>query len=571
MNYIEQYDPDYVLVLSGDHIYKMDYRQMLDYHITKQADVTISVIEVPWEEASRFGIMNTNDEMQIVEFAEKPAEPKSNLASMGIYIFNWPLLKEYLKIDNDDPHSSHDFGKDIIPLLLRERKRLFAYPFQGYWKDVGTVKSLWEANMDLLDEDNELDLFDRSWRIYSVNPNQPPQYISQEAEVADSLVNEGCVVEGTVKRSVLFQEVYYLSIEFLLGRLLGNNLLNLGVRSVVEEGLRELGIRLEDVEECEADAGLGNGGLGRLAACFLDSLATLNLPGHGHGIRYKHGLFDQKIVDGYQVELPEQWLRNGNVWEIRKEELAVEVRFWGRVEVSEQNGRLVFRHVDSENVMAVPYDVPVIGYGTNTVNTLRLWSAEPAKTFPLYKDVMQYKRETEAISEFLYPDDTHDEGKILRLKQQYFLVAASLGSITRAHRRQHGSLRRLHEYVAIHINDTHPALAIPELMRILLDEEGMSWEEAWHITTHTIAYANHTTLAEALEKWPIRLFQPLLPRIYMIVEEINERFCRELWERYPGDWGRIEQMAIVAHGRQADQASRRPACQRLFPGCRRLL
>ncbi|QOR83769.1 glucose-1-phosphate adenylyltransferase [Geobacillus stearothermophilus] len=207
MNYIEQYDPDYVLVLSGDHIYKMDYRQMLDYHIAKQADVTISVIEVPWEEASRFGIMNTNDEMQIVEFAEKPAEPKSNLASMGIYIFNWPLLKEYLKIDNDDPHSSHDFGKDIIPLLLRERKRLFAYPFQGYWKDVGTVKSLWEANMDLLDEDNELDLFDRSWRIYSVNPNQPPQYISQEAEVADSLVNEGCVVEGTVKRSVLFQGV----------------------------------------------------------------------------------------------------------------------------------------------------------------------------------------------------------------------------------------------------------------------------------------------------------------------------------------------------------------------------
>ncbi|MBW7641472.1 glycogen/starch/alpha-glucan phosphorylase [Geobacillus thermoleovorans] len=344
------------------------------------------------------------------------------------------------------------------------------------------------------------------------------------------------------------KQVYYLSIEFLLGRLLGSNLLNLGVRPMVEEGLRELGIRLEDVEESEADAGLGNGGLGRLAACFLDSLATLNLPGHGHGIRYKHGLFDQKIVDGYQVELPEQWLRNGNVWEIRKEELAVEVRFWGRVEVSEQNGRLVFRHVDSENVMAVPYDMPVIGFGTNTVNTLRLWSAEPAKTFPLHKDAMKYKRETEAISEFLYPDDTHDEGKLLRLKQQYFLAAASLGSITRAHRRQHGSLRRLHEYVAIHINDTHPALAIPELMRILLDEEGMSWEEAWHITTHTIAYTNHTTLAEALEKWPIRLFQPLLPRIYMIVEEINERFCRELWERYPGDWRRIEQMAIVAHG-----------------------
>ncbi|ARA98721.1 MULTISPECIES: glucose-1-phosphate adenylyltransferase [Geobacillus] len=207
INYIEQYNPDYVLVLSGDHIYKMDYQHMLDYHIAKQADVTISVIEVPWEEASRFGIMNTNEEMEIVEFAEKPAEPKSNLASMGIYIFNWPLLKQYLQIDNVNPHSSHDFGKDVIPMLLREKKRLFAYPFEGYWKDVGTVKSLWEANMDLLDENNELDLFDRSWRIYSVNPNQPPQYISPEAEVSDSLVNEGCVVEGTVERSVLFQGV----------------------------------------------------------------------------------------------------------------------------------------------------------------------------------------------------------------------------------------------------------------------------------------------------------------------------------------------------------------------------
>lgn len=344
------------------------------------------------------------------------------------------------------------------------------------------------------------------------------------------------------------KQVYYLSIEFLLGRLLGSNLLNLGIRDVVEEGLRDLGICLEDIEECEADAGLGNGGLGRLAACFLDSLASLDLPGHGCGIRYKHGLFDQKIVDGYQVELPEQWLRHGNVWEIRKEELAVEVNFWGKVEISQQNGRLTFRHVDSEKVMAVPYDMPIIGYHTKTVNTLRLWSAEPAKTFPVHKDVMQYKRETEAISEFLYPDDTHEEGKILRLKQQYFLVAASIGSIVHAHRRQHGHLYELHKYVAIHVNDTHPALAIPELMRILLDEEGMSWEDAWHITTNTISYTNHTTLSEALEKWPIHIFQPLLPRIYMIVEEINERFCRDLWNYYPGDWKRIEEMAIIAHG-----------------------
>jgi glycogen phosphorylase len=344
------------------------------------------------------------------------------------------------------------------------------------------------------------------------------------------------------------KQVYYLSIEFLLGRLLGSNLINLGIRDVVEEGLKDLGIDLREIEESEADAGLGNGGLGRLAACFLDSLASLNLPGYGCGIRYKHGLFEQKIVDGYQVELPEQWLRNGNVWEVRKADLAVEVSFWGKVEVSQEKGRLTFRHIDAEKVMAVPYDMPVIGYDTKTVNTLRLWSAEPAKMFPIHKDIMQYKRETEAISEFLYPDDAHDEGKILRLKQQYFLVAASIGNIVRTYRNKHGHLYDFHKHVAIHVNDTHPVLAIPELMRILLDEEGMNWEDAWHITTNTISYTNHTTLSEALEKWPIYIFQPLLPRIYMIVEEINERFCRDLWNRYPGDWKRIEEMAIIAHG-----------------------
>ena len=361
-------------------------------------------------------------------------------------------------------------------------------------------------------------------------------------------ISKNWIQTNEKNRATNNKQVYYLSIEFLLGRLLGNNLLNLGIRDIVEEGLKELGIDLHEIEESEADAGLGNGGLGRLAACFLDSLASLNLPGHGCGIRYRHGLFDQKIVDGYQVELPEQWLRNGNVWEIRKADLAVEVGFWGKVETTSENDRLVFRHVDAEKVLAVPYDMPVIGYKNNVVNTLRLWSAEPAKTFPTNKNIMQYKRETEAISEFLYPDDTHDEGKILRLKQQYFLVAASIGSIVRAHRTKHGNLYELHKHVAIHVNDTHPVLAIPELMRILLDEEGMSWEDAWYITTNTVAYTNHTTLSEALEKWPVYIFQPLLPRIYMIVEEINERFCRELWERYPGDWKRIEEMAIIAHG-----------------------
>ncbi|MBE4908414.1 glycogen/starch/alpha-glucan phosphorylase [Bacillus luteolus] len=348
-------------------------------------------------------------------------------------------------------------------------------------------------------------------------------------------------------RSSKQKQVYYLSIEFLLGRLLGNNLINLGINQIVEEGLLELGIDIKNIEEAEADAGLGNGGLGRLAACFLDSLASLNLPGHGCGIRYKHGLFDQKIIEGYQVEYPEQWLRHGNVWEIRKSDQAAEISFWGEVESFYHEGKLKFRHVNAEKITAVPYDIPVIGYGTESVNTLQLWNAEPSP-FPHNKNILEYKRETEAVSEFLYPDDTHDDGKILRLKQQYFLVSASLQSILRNYKSTHGSLEDLHNGVAIHINDTHPVLAVPELMRILMDEEGMGWYEAWQVTTKTISYTNHTTLSEALEKWPIYIFKPLLPRIFMIVEEINERFCKELWKLYPGDWNRIENMAVIAHG-----------------------
>ncbi|MGM7636300.1 glycogen/starch/alpha-glucan phosphorylase [Bacillus sp. Hm123] len=343
------------------------------------------------------------------------------------------------------------------------------------------------------------------------------------------------------------KKVYYLSIEFLLGRLLGQNLLNLGIYDVVEEGLKDLDISLDELEEIEYDAALGNGGLGRLAACFLDSLASLDLPGHGCGIRYKHGLFEQRIVDGFQLELPEHWLRYGHVWEVRKIDMAVEIPFWGKVETYEKDGVLTFRHVDAEYVSAVPYDMPVIGYETDTVNTLRLWSAEPSRYMP-NQDILKYKKETEAISEFLYPDDTNDEGKILRLKQQYFLVSASIRSIIQDYLEQYKDLHDFHEHVSIHINDTHPVLAIPEFMRVLLDDHGMSWEEAWQITTNTFCYTNHTTLSEALEQWPIRIFQPLLPRIFMIVDEINERFCKSLWELYPGDWDRIEQMAIIAHG-----------------------
>lgn len=348
-------------------------------------------------------------------------------------------------------------------------------------------------------------------------------------------------------RSEQGKQVYYFSIEFLLGRMLRQQLQYLGIEEVVEKGLLELGIPLSDIEEIECDAGLGNGGLGRLAACFLDSLASLQYPGHGFGIRYKHGLFKQKIVDGFQVEWPDPWLINGNVWEVRRSDEAVEVHFFGNVESSEAGGKLQFRHLNTEKVMAVPYDIPILGYQNETVNTLRLWSAEPSP-FPPHQDIMRYKRDTEAITEFLYPDDTHDPGKLLRLKQQYFLVSASLQTIVRSFVKQKGDMRSFHERVVIQLNDTHPVLAIPELMRILLDEYGFSWEVAWDVTTRTFAYTNHTTLSEALETWPIHLFKHLLPRMYGIVEEIHERWCGQLWEETPGDWSRIEQLSILADG-----------------------
>ncbi|WP_309089427.1 glycogen/starch/alpha-glucan phosphorylase [Domibacillus sp.] len=371
------------------------------------------------------------------------------------------------------------------------------------------------------------------------------QFVTLSSMVREYISSEWIETNERYRKSN--KQVYYLSIEFLLGRLLGQNLINLGLYEKLDSWLSDLNIPLHELEEIEPDAALGNGGLGRLAACFLDSLASLNLPGHGCGIRYKHGLFEQKMVDGFQMELPENWLRYGYVWEIRKSDLSVDVPFWGSVDVIERDGAMKFRHVDAEYVRAVPHDMPVVGYGGETINTLRLWSAEMSTMTPMH-DVLKYKRETEAISEFLYPDDSNDEGKILRLKQQYFLVSASIRSILRRFLSTGGELKELHEHVAIHINDTHPVLAIPELMRLLLDEYQLSWEESWNITEKTFAYTNHTTLSEALERWPIRLFKPLLPRIFMIVEEINERFCRGLWEKYPGDWSRIEKMAVIANG-----------------------
>lgn len=350
------------------------------------------------------------------------------------------------------------------------------------------------------------------------------------------------------------KQVYYFSMEFLIGRLLGNNLLNMGVLEVVREGLEELGFSLQDIEEKEADAGLGNGGLGRLAACFLDSLASLQYAGHGCGIRYKYGLFEQKIVDGYQVELPDNWLQNDNVWEVRREDKQVEVRFWGNIEIRQENGRLIFDHSGYEAVRAVPYDTPIIGADRRHVNTLRNWSAEsisqPSRTFGSfagtdYHKFLEYKRSVESISEFLYPDDSQYEGKLLRLKQQYFLCSAGLQSILRTYGKLGLPMESLPDKVALHINDTHPTLLIPELLRILMDEHGLEWDSAWNITTRMVSYTNHTILSEALEKWPIQMVRDLLPRIFLIIEEINARFCGELMSRYPGDQDRISQMAII--------------------------
>ena len=343
------------------------------------------------------------------------------------------------------------------------------------------------------------------------------------------------------------KRMYYLSIEFLIGKLMGSNVLNLGLQEIVREGMKELGFDYALIEDVEKDAALGNGGLGRLAACFLDSLASLELPGHGCGLRYKLGLFEQKIIDGYQTETPDDWLVHGNVWEIKRPEESVKVKFWGNVNPVHRNGHTSYELQNFEEVLAVPYDVPVVGYENDTINTLRLWSAVPS-TPPAGVEYSKYLYETEAITTTLYPEDSDDSGKILRLKQQYFLVSASLQNIIYNYKKQHGNLKDFPEHVTFHINDTHPTMAIPEFMRILLDEEKMSWDEAWHISTNTFAYTNHTILAEAMEKWPIHLLHALVPRIYQIIDEINSRFCKELWEKFPGDLAKVESMAIIAHG-----------------------
>lgn len=339
------------------------------------------------------------------------------------------------------------------------------------------------------------------------------------------------------------RQVYYFSMEFLMGRMITNNLMNSGVYPIVKKAFTELGIDLNEVEHQETDAGLGNGGLGRLAACFMDSVASLGLPVHGNCIRYRYGFFEQGVRNGYQVEHPDRWLKDVNVWEIRKDSESVEIPFYGYIEISSENGKLTVKHRNAEYVKAVPYDVPIIGDDNHIVNTLRLWSAEPASVYP--DNAFEYHRNLREISSMLYPNDETEEGKLLRLKQQYFFVSAGVKSAIKRHKSVFKNCKNLHKKLCFHINDTHPALIVPELMRILVDEEGIEWDEAWNITKNSCAYTNHTILAEALEKWPVHLFKRLLPRIFTITEEINRRLLIEIASKYGENAPQVYQMAIV--------------------------
>ncbi|MBQ7933268.1 MAG: glycogen/starch/alpha-glucan phosphorylase [Lachnospiraceae bacterium] len=389
-----------------------------------------------------------------------------------------------------------------------------------------------------------------------------PQQIFQ----AVSYAVKDQIVENWMETQKAYEQedpkmVYYMSMEFLMGRALGNNIINLQAMDEVKEAMNELGLDLNVIEDQEPDAALGNGGLGRLAACFLDSLATLGYPAYGCGIRYRYGMFKQKIKDGYQVEVPDNWLVNGNPFELRRPEYAKTVKFGGYVNVrTDENGRSVFTQEGYQSVRAVPFDCPIVGYGNGIVNTLRIWDAEPVECFQLdsfdkgdYQKAVEQENLARNIVEVLYPNDNHYAGKELRLKQQYFFISASVQEAVEKYMRKHSDVRKLYEKVTFQLNDTHPTVAVAELMRVLMDDYYLTWDEAWAVTTKTCAYTNHTIMAEALEKWPIELFSRLLPRVYQIVEEINRRFIQEIERKYTGVEGvnvqdKIRKMAIVYDG-----------------------
>ena len=375
-----------------------------------------------------------------------------------------------------------------------------------------------------------------------------PQQIFQAVSYAvkEAIIDDWLTTQKTYEKEDP-KTVYYMSMEFLMGRALGNNLINMTAYNGVKEALDEMGIDLNVIEDEEPDAALGNGGLGRLAACFLDSLASLGYPAYGCGIRYRYGMFKQKIENGYQVEKPDNWLKEGNPFELRREEYAKEVRFGGdiRFEKDPKTGKEVFIQENYESVLAIPYDMPIVGYGNHVVNTLRIWDAKAITDFQLdsfdrgdYHKAVEQENLAKNIVEVLYPNDNHYAGKELRLKQQYFFISASLQAMLAKYKKSHDDVRKLYEKVSIQMNDTHPTVSVPELMRLLIDQEGLTWEEAWDVTTKTCAYTNHTIMAEALEKWPIDLFSKLLPRVYQIVQEIDRRFVEEVKAKYPGDQDR---------------------------------
>ena len=388
--------------------------------------------------------------------------------------------------------------------------------------------------------------------IEEATPQQVFQAVSYA--VKDDIIDRWIATHKEYEKKNV-KTVYYLSMEFLMGRALGNNLINLTYYDAVKEALDELGFDLNFIEDQEPDAALGNGGLGRLAACFLDSLATLGYPAYGCGIRYKYGMFKQGIKDGYQVEMPDDWLKDGNPFEVKRSEYAVEVKFGGYVRVENKNGRNYFIQDGYQSVRAVPYDLPVIGYGNNVVNTLRIWDAEAIQEFCLdsfdkgeYEKAVEQQNLAKTIVEVLYPNDNHYAGKELRLRQQYFFISASVQRAILKFKELNKDIHKLPEKVTFQMNDTHPTVAVAELMRILMDEEGLEWDDAWDITTRTCAYTNHTIMAEALEKWPIELFSRLLPRIYQIVEEINRIFVLKIQEMYPGNQDKVKNMAVLYDG-----------------------
>ena len=385
-----------------------------------------------------------------------------------------------------------------------------------------------------------------------------PQQVFQAVSYAvkDPIIDDWLATQEAYKKTDA-KTVYYMSMEFLMGRALGNNLINMTSYKEVKEALDEMGIDLNAIEDEEPDAALGNGGLGRLAACFLDSLATLNYPAYGCGIRYHYGMFKQKIENGYQVETPDNWLKEGNPFEIRRDEYAKEVRFGGtiRCERNPETGRDEYIQENFESVLAIPYDMPIVGYGNHVVNTLRIWDARAITDFKLdefdrgnYQKAVEQENLAKMIVDVLYPNDNHYSGKELRLKQQYFFISASLQALIAKYKKDHDDIRKLYEKVVIQMNDTHPTVAVPELMRLLIDVEGLTWDEAWDVTTKTCAYTNHTIMAEALEKWPIDLFSKLLPRIYQIVKEIDNRFTEQVKRRYPGNQEKLKKMAILWDG-----------------------